>query len=347
MAPVYAPGVNVVSPFFVYHVTSAGYTTRDFQVPTHILWLNLEPTENMSFEVVWAPDFDPRFFMPVVGTFASPADILGFGAKSPMVDDQRPLDWVDQQQGGVCGRFVFPSLDMFELGVYYYHYRDRFPKMTMQEVFPPVMTIDWPELDMVGLSFSQAIQSFGLNLQLGGELAFRPNDPLQKTLIPSPFIAAALGSDMMRGAGGWVRGQSLTWIINGMRMFYDVLPFTPWTFQLTSVFEIYGKINLSYTNLEMFSDPQFTAYYMLSLPLAVSDMIDNTTLTMQFDAMGHMYGQKGGLHNLTFTTKARYGNHWEVLFGYNLIIGNAEQDPGGEWMWDRDAFTFKLTCHFI
>jgi len=346
-ATVYAQGVNVVSPFFVYHVTSAGYTVRDYQVPTHMIWASLEPTEDLSLELVYAPDFDPRFYMPVVGTFASPADILGFGVKSSLVDDRRPLDFAEQQQGGGRVRMVFPSLGMFELGLYYYHYLDRFPKMTTPNTFPPKVVVEYPEMDMIGISFSQAIQSFGLNLQVGGELAYRPNDPLQKDYIPSPFMAAALGIDVMPDAGGWVRGHSLTWVLNGMRMFFDVLPFTPWTFQLTTMFEAYGKINLSYDEAEHFSDPQFTAYYSLNLPLTTSDMIDNTAFTVSFSAMGHMFPQLSALHNLIFETKARYGDHWELLMGYNLIIGNPQQDPMGAWMWDRDAFTLKLTYHFI
>jgi len=346
-ATVYAPGVNVVSPYFVYHVTSAGYTIRDYQVPTHMIWASFEPTEDFSFELVYAPDFDPRYFMPVVGTFASPADILGFGVKSPMVDDQRPLDFTDQQQGGGCARLVFPSLGMLELGLYYYHYLDRFPKMTTTNAFPPKVIVEYPQLDMVGVSFSQAIQALDLNLQVGGELAYRPNDPLQKDYIPSPFMAAALGTPVMPEAGGWARCHSLTWVVNGMRMFFDVLPFTPWTFQLTTMFEAYGKINLSYDETEHFSQPQFTAYYNLGFPLTTSDMIDNTTVTASFQAMGHLYPQKSELHNLIFETKARYGDHWELLLGYNMIIGNPEQDMIGAWMWDRDAFTFKLTYHFI
>ncbi len=346
-ATVYAPGVNVVSPYFVHRVSSAGYTVRDYQVPTHMIWMSHEPTENLSFELVYAPDFDPRYFMPVVGTFASPADILGFGVKSAMVDDRRPTEFKDQQQGGAAVRMVFPSLSMFELGLYYYHYLDRFPKMTTPNAFPPKVIVEFPELDMIGLSFSQAIQSFGLNLQLGGELAYRPNDALQKDYIASPFMAAALGTSVLPGSGGWVRGHSLTWVVNGMRMFFDVLPFTPWTFQLTSLVEFYGKINLSYDEAENFTDPLATAYYTVQLPLTTSDMIDNTAWTTSFAFMGHLYPQKDRLHNITLETKARYGDHWEILFGYNLIIGNPEQDPIGAWSWDRDALTFKLTYHFI
>ena len=347
IAPVFAPGVNVVSPFFTQKVSSAGYTSRDYQVPTHIAWFNFEPSESLSFELVYAPDFDPRYYLPVVGTFSSPVDALGFGADSDMVDDQRPTKFEDQQQYGGAVRMVFPSLNMFELGVYYYHYRNRFPLITLQQQFPPTVRVEYPELDMVGMSFSQAIQAYDLNLQLSGELAYRPNDPLQKDL-PSPFMANITGyKNVMPSAGGWEKGNTLTWVFGGMKMFFDVLPFTPWTFQLTSVFETYGKINLDYSDDEYFTDPVATAYYTIDFPLSVSDMINNTTLTLEFQGMGDIYPQKSKLHHFIFTTKAKYGENWEALLGYDLVIGDPEQDPAGAWMWDRDALTFKLVYYFI
>jgi len=131
MAPIWAPGVNVVSPFFVQRVQSAGFTMRSWQVPTLIAWGGYELSENVSLELVWAPSFDPRFFMPVVGTFQSPADILGFGVESDFVVDLRPTDFVDQQQGGAAIRTVIPQLGMMEFGIYYYHYLSRWPMMNM------------------------------------------------------------------------------------------------------------------------------------------------------------------------------------------------------------------------
>lgn len=346
-APVWAPGVNVVSPFFTQKVSSAGYTFRDWQVPSHIAWVNYEFTQDFSAELVYAPDFDPRFYLPVVGTFASPMDVLGFGADSAMVDDQRPTKFEDQQQYGGAIRMIIPSLNMFELGIYYYHYLNRFPMMTMPKKFPPSLQVNYPELDMVGLSFSHAIQAFDLNWQVNGELAYRPNDPMQKDLA-APFIAHMTGyKGIMPSAGGWERANTLTWVFGGMKFLFDVLDFTPWTFMLTPVFEFYGKINLDYTKEKLFTDPMVTAYYMLDLPLMTSDMIDNTALTLEFQSMGAIFPQKDSLHHLIFTTKARYGDHWEVLLGYDLVFGDPKQDPQGTWMWDRDALTFKLTYHFI
>ena len=347
VAPVYAPGVNVVSPFFVQKVVSAGWTSRDYQVPTYMLWASYKPSKTLAFEGVYAPDFDPRYLMPVVGTIASPADILGFGVDSTMVDDQRPEGFENQQQAGGAVRMVFPSLNNFELGVYYYHYLVRFPKMTTLSEFPPRILVEYPKIDMVGMSFSQAIQAYDLDLQIGGELAYRWNDAIQKDLVNSPFMAEIMGMDITPSAGGWERGHTLNWDLNGMRMFFDVLSFTPWTFQLTPLFEFYGGINLDYSDDKYFSDPQFTAYYSIDVPLITSDMVDNTKLTFEFAATGDLYPMRSALHHFIFKTAAKYGDSWEVLLGYDLVNGNTAQDPLGTWMFDRDAFTFKLTYHFI
>jgi len=344
-APVYAPGVNIVSPFFTQKVSSAGYTFRDWQVPSLLTWASYEITDSLSVEGVWNPDFDPRYYFPVVSTFQSPTDLLGFGADSPLVDDQRPKDFEDQQQYGGAIRWVLPSLSQLELGLYYYHYLARFPVMTMPEAWPAKVVVEYPEADMIGMSFSQAIQEWGLNLQLGGELAYRPNDPLQKDGPNSPFLEQITGLETT--VGGWEEANTLTWVLNGMRFFFDVLDFTPWTFTMTPLFEVYGKINLDYDDEELFSDPKYTAYYTVQFPLATSDMIDNTKLSLNFSSMGGLSSELNKLHHLIFSATAKYGDTWEVLLGYDLAVGNLDQDPQGLWMWDRDAFTFKLTYYFI
>ncbi len=344
-APIWAPGVNVISPFFVQKVSSAGYTFRSWQVPTFIGWASYEASESLSFEGVWQPDFDPRFFMPVASTFQSPADILGFGVESDFVEDLRPKDWVDQQQYGGAIRMVIAPLNMLELGIYYYHYRSRWPMMTLPETWPTKIFIEWPELDMVGISFSQAIQNWGLNLQVGGELAYRPNEPLQVETVNSPFLASASGLE--KGLGGFERSNTLSWDINGMRFFFDIFDFTPYTFNLTPLVEFYGKINLDHDEETLFMEPQFTAYYVVQLPLSTSDMIDNTRIDLSFSSQGGMHSALNRVHSMSFTAGAKYGDSWEVLFGYNLAVGNLDQDPQGQWMWDRDNFVFKLTYYFI
>jgi hypothetical protein len=344
-APIFAQAVNVVSPFFIQRVGSAGFTFRSWQVPTFMAWGSFEVSENLSLELVWAPDFDPRFFLPVVGTFQSPTDVLGFGAEDDLVEDLRPTDWTDQQQGGAALRMVIPQWDMMEFGIYYYHYLSRWPMMTMPKIFPPKLFIEWPEFDLIGFSFSHAIQNWGLNVQVGGEIAYRWNEPLQLESIASPFLASASGQEKL--PAGFERSNTIAWNLNAMKMFFDVFDFTPWNFQLNPLLEFYGKINLDYEEAMMFMDPQFTAYYTLQLPLTSSDMFDNTRLDIAFSAMGGMHKQNNLLHQLGFTAGGKYGNSWEVLFGYNIMIGNADQDPAGKWTWDRDNFVFKLTYYFI
>jgi hypothetical protein len=152
---------------------------------------------------------------------------------------------------------------------------------------------------------------------------------------------------MEMGVGGYERSNTIAWDINGMKMMFDVFDFTPWTFQLSPILEFYGKINLDYEEEMLFLDPQFTAYYVLQVPLTSSDIIDNARLDIGFSAMGGLHSQRNKLHTLGFTAGGKYGNSWEVMFGYNIAIGNAEQDPQGQFMWDRDNFVFKLTYYFI
>jgi Protein of unknown function (DUF1302) len=344
-APIWAPGVNVVSPFFLQRVSSVGFNQRSWQVPTFMGWAGYEVSEALSFEGVWAPDFDPRYFMPVVGTYMSPADILGFGVESELVEDLRPLDWVDQQQYGGTIRMVFSELNNLELGLYYYHYLSRWPMLKFAEVWTPKMYIEWPELDLIGLSFSQAIQTWGLNLQVGGEVTYRPNEPLQLYVPSSPFIASAVG--LPEVPAGFEKSNTIAWDINSMRFFFDVFDFTPYTFQLSPILEFYGKINLDYEDSIGYGDPQFTAYYNLICPLQTSDMIDNARLDLSFSAMGGLHSQANLLHTLGFSAGVKYGNNWEALVGYNLAVGTVKQDPQGQWTWDRDSLVLKLTYYFI
>lgn len=344
-APIWAPGVNVVSPFFVQRVNSAGYTFRSWQVPTYMGWVSYESPKGGSIELVWQPDFDPRFFMPVAGTYQSPADLFGFGVESDFVEDLRPKDWADQQQFGGAIRVVVTRLNMLELGFYYFHYRSRWPMLNLPREFPPKIYIEYPELDMIGMSFSQAVQAGGLNVQVGGELAYRPNEPLQLECVQSPFMASVSGLE--KGVAGYEKSHTLSWDINWMKIMSDVLDFTPWTVQVTPLVEFYGKIRLDEDGSRMFMDPRFTAYYTLQVPFSTSDMIENTRVDLSLSAMGGLHKGKNRVHMLSFSAGGKYGDRWEVLFGYNLTLGNPIQDPQGQWMWDRDNFVFKVTYYFI
>jgi hypothetical protein len=346
-APIWAPGVNVVSPFMVQRVGTAGFNMRSWQVPTYMAWFGYELSENLSVEAIWQPDFEPRYFMPVVGTFQSPADILGFGVDSDLVIDRRPTDWTDQQQGGLALRMVIPQAQNLELGLYYYNYLSRWPMITQPEIFPPKLFIDWPRLDLIGLAFTTAIQNWGLNLQLGGEITYRPNEPLQLSGSQSPFIASVTG--LAAGSPGYEASNTIAWDINAMRFFFDIFSFSKYTFQLSPIVEFYGKINLDYEEsaLVWYTDPKYTAYYSIQCPLASSDIIDNARLDLSFGAMGGLHPEQNLMHQLGFTAALKYGDNWETLFGYNLCVGSLDQDPMGKWMRDRDNFVWKLTYYWI
>ncbi len=350
IAPVFAVAVNTISPFFGSKVAAAGYTFRDYQVPTHLLWLNYEATPTISLEAVWQPDFDPRYAMPVVGTYGSFSDAFGFG-QDGSVDDRRPKRFKDQQQGGVALPKVFPSLANLELGLYYYHHLDRSPSLNfdLKTMSRPVATYE--EINMYGLSFSQRIEAWDLGLQLNGELAYRPNDTLQRDLIVlSPFLAHQLGlrpGDSLGPIGGFERGKTLNWVLGGSRLFSDVLRFTPWVFTLTSFFEFYGSVNLDYDEEENFSDPNDTYYYFVSLPLSSADLIDNSTVTLGFDATGNLHQEQRSLHRLSGSLKLKYGDHIEALVGYDWILGRPKENVGPNNLSDRDQFTFTLTWYFI
>lgn len=348
IAPVFAVAVNTVSPFFGAKVAAAGYTFRDYQVPTLIAWGSYEATPTLSFEAVWQPDFDPRYSMPVVGTFASFTNSLGFGQDSAL-DEQRPDDFEDQQQGGVAIRKRFPKLKNLELGLYYYHHLSREPAITLdlKTMIQPVVT--YGHVDMVGMSFASALDSIGLQIQ--GELAYRPNDILQKNLvIHSPFLAWNLGlktGESYGPAGGFDTGQTLNWVFGGSRLFSNVLGFTPWIVSLTTMYEFYGGINLDYEKNKNYSNPQFRAYYFVALPFVTADMIDNTTVTLQFDATGTLHPEQDSLQRFSGTLKAKWGDHLEGLVGYDYIRGRWQENIGPNNMSDRDQFTFTLTYYFI
>jgi len=368
LAPVFAVAVNTVSPFFGAKVAAAGYTYRDYQIPSHMIWANYEFLGTWSVEAIWAPDFDPRYSMPVVGTYGSFTNSLGFG-QDGKVDDRRPKKFADQQQGGVALRKVFPSLKNLELGLYYFHHLDRAPSMSADAGLfdlanPELPVATYEEIDMVGMSFSHVIEQLGIDLQINGELAFRPNDTLQRNFIINeeinPLVVSMLGAkvgDSLGPLGGFDEGKTLNWVFGGSKLFSDCLSFTPWTFALFTIYEFYGGINLDYDKDRHYSDPKNTGYYLLSLPLSVADLVPKTTLTTTFEATGSLHKEQNSLHRFSFSLKAKYGDSLEALVGYDYLVGEADQQYAGDVPLtrsigpnntsDRDALTFKFTWYFI
>jgi len=350
IAPVFAPGVGVINIMDGSRIGAAGYKPRDYKVPGLMGWLNIEVTNFLAVEGVYAPDFDPRYAIPVVGTSLSFIDIGGFGAPdtfsapgSPIkmpYEDRRPTEFEDMQQYGGCVRKVFPSLNSLEMGLYYFHYIDWSPMVDFEE---GVIFATYEEMDMYGTSFSYVITSLGLDLQISGELAYRPNEP-------APVAALTAIGEL---PAGFVETRTLNWGLAGSRSFSDILSFTPWVVQFNPMFEVYGGNNLDYDDEDklegnVYLEPERVSYYMAMLNFDSADMVDNTRLRLTFSLNGALHKEQNSLHGLTTTLTANIGDSFEVLFGYEYKIGDPEEASlSPHNMPDRDSFTCSLTLYFI
>jgi hypothetical protein len=340
IAPIEAVAVNVINPYDLRKATAPGYTTRDYQIPTAMAWASYEPVSGLSFEGVYSVDFDPRKGMPVVGTFGSFTDILGYGTVDTtsgiQIVDNRPKNWEDMKEYGFAVKKTFPSLNNFELGLYYYKHFNRAAILNFNfSTF--ALDENYDKIDMYGLGFSQAIDAFDLFIQLGGEIAYRPNDLIQ---LDQPLLGPGGAS-----AGGWEECGTTTWNLSFMRLFSDVFPFTPWTFGSTVTGEVFGKVNMDYDDYTPFTNDWKNSYwYNVSVPFTSSDMLDNWTVSFGFNFRGALHKKQNSLHNQSFTVSGKYGNDWSVLWGYYLK-GGAWQDSGSATP-DRDEMVLKLTYYF-
>ncbi len=336
-------GVNEVSPMALGLVNTAGNPPRSTQVPTYLGWMSFRLTNDISLEAVWQPDFDPRYWFPVLGTFASTSDTLGWGVGTSFdtelfpgfsmtmgLNDRRPTKFVDKQQFGAAMRIVIPELNLLELGFYYYHYRSRTPVASMQ-YFPAMeLTFDWPEHDMLGMSFNQAIQSilgYEFDWTISGELVLRPNDPIQVT------------SD----AGyGYMRKGTLAWNIQFWKMVSNVLYFTPWNASLNPMIEFSGKSILAHN--ATLDAPSLYGNYWVMVQLTINDMIDNTKLELIPMASGGMGKEKK--HTVGLSVGAKYGDSWGAKIGYTFVYINEDVDDTGSSGADRDALNFSVTYYW-
>lgn len=345
IAPVYAPGVGVINIIDSSRIGAAGYTFRDAKVPGLMAWASYEITVGLAVEGVYAPDFNPRYAVPVVGTSSSFMDVGGFGAPEQFMgfnyDDRRPTEFEDMQQYGGAIRKIFSSLNNFEMGFYYFHYYDWSPLLSVDTSSAPITIFaDYEDLDMYGISFSHVILALGLDMQINGELAYRPDEPAQ-VLAPGEMPA------------GFEKTRTLNWGLGGSRIFSDFFSFTPWIVQFQPMFEFYGGNNLDYDNEEKlngntFAEPEHTAYYMVSLNFDTSDMIDNTRLFLTISGMGTLHKEQNSLHGITTTINARIGDSIGILFGYEYRMGDPEEasmSPNN--MPDRDAFTCSFTYYLM
>ena len=334
-APVFAPGVNVMNMYDGTRVGAAGYTLRDYKVPAESAWLIHEIRDDLSVEAVYSRDFEPRNIVPVVGTFGSFIDQLGFGGPT-ILEDKRPRSSDDMEQYGVAVKSIFPSLENLELGLYAAHYLHPFP---MNDLSKNQTTYE--ETDMVGFTLSRVVAEW----QVYGEFTYRPNHPAQ---ITREDIGGA-------PVGGFDEVRTLNWGVGAMKINSDFFPSLPYTINFTPLIELYGGNNLDYDDLDddpsrAFDVPENTAYYLASLDFNSPDMIDNTTITLTGSFTGALHSEENSFHSLGTTLKARIGDNLELMLGYDLKLGNTDKAslndyPG--YIPDRDALSLGFTWYFM
>ncbi len=360
IAPVYAPGVGVINIIDGSRIGAAGYTPRDYKVPGLMAWSSWEIVRGFSIEGVYAPDFDPRYAIPVVGTSFSFMDVGGFGSPKQLVDpatgtatayeDRRPTEFKDMQQYGGAIRKVFPSFGNLEWGLYYFHYFDWGPYMNIEgdSLAEMKAVATYQDMDMYGTSICAAIDAFGLDFQVNGELAYRPNEPAQLYGVKRIYVGT-MPLDIDGAPIGFERVRTLNWGIGGSKIISDFLSFTPWIVSFQPMFECYGGNNLDYHKDDrIYAKPEHTAYYMVSLQLDSSDLIDNTRLFLTIMGTGTLHKEQRSLHAIGATLEAKIGDSLGIKLGYDYKMGKPEEasmSPNN--MPDRDAAMASLTWYLI
>jgi hypothetical protein len=335
-APIFAQGVNVMNMYDGTRVGAAGYTLRDYKVPAKSVWLITEISNSLSVEAVYSQDFDPRIIVPVVGTFGSFIDQLGFGGPTAL-EDKRPRDSKDMEQYGAAIKKVFPSAENLELGLYYADYLHSFP---MNDLSKNQTTYEGTQ--MYGFTLSRVVKEW----QVYGEFTYRPDHPAQITL-GGVFDGAPIG--------GFERVRTLNWGVGGIKLYTDFLPSMPFTVSLTPLIELYGGNNLDYDDLDdddalAFDIPEHTAYYLASFTLSSPDMIDNTTLNFNAAFTGALHSEENSFHSIGATLRARIGDNIELLLGYDIKLGDTDKASPFDYpgtIPDRDAVTLAFTWYFM
>ncbi len=334
-APIFAQGVNVLNMYDGTKVGAAGYSIRDYKVPTEAAWLITEVNNNTSVEVFYSRDFEPRNTVAVVGTFGSFLDQLGWGGPT-LLDDKRPRDSEDMEQYGAAIKTIFPSLSNLEVGFYHAHYLHM---MAMMDLSKFQMTYE--DLDMWGVTLTRVVS----NWQVYSEFTYRPDQPAQLNLDSFGGIPV----------GGFQDVRTFNWGFGAMNLITDIFSSSPYTVQFTPMIEVYGGINLDYDDLDdndllSFDTPEHTAYYMASFTFRTADMIDNTVLTFTSAFTGALHKEENSFHSIGNTLTARVGNNMEFMLGYDIKLGDTDKAglfdyPGA--VPDRDAVTLGFTWYFM
>ncbi len=342
LMPVMAPGVGVVNIIDGSRAGAAGYTFRDYKVPSLMAWATYELSESISVEGVYAPDFDPRYTMSPVGTFSSFMDIGSFGepgtfsamGMSLPLEHRRPMTIEDQQQYGGAVRTVWPSLGNFEIGFYYFHYYDWSPLIKLEGAR---IVIFYEDVDMYGIALNQVFEALK-DTQISGELAYRPKSIKGVTLEASGIPA---GGEEVR---------TLNWSIGLSNWATDILSFTPFLVGCMPQVEVYGGYNMDYNDkLDedsglTFDFPEHIVYYSVAGRFDSPNLIDNTKLFLMIMVMGGLHEEVDSVHGGNATLTAKIGDSFEIVLGYEYNIGRTEEAMFPP-LPDRDAFTFAFTVY--
>ncbi len=347
LMPVMAPGVGVTNLMDGSRAGAAGYTFRDYKVPSLMAWATYELSESISVEGVYAPEFDPRYTMSPVGTYASFMNIGSFGpphlfsaqGMTMPLEDQRPRDFEDQQQYGGAVRTVWSALGNFEIGFYYFHYYDWSP-IIEADLGQGKIIISYEDVDMYGTAFSQVFE-FLADTQVNGELAYRPNHERGVSMDMGALGAIPAGSEEVR---------TLNWSIGASQMLSDLLSFTPFIVGFMPQVEAYGGYNMDYDSRMdekpglIFDMPKHIVYYSVAARMDCANMIDNTKLFLMLMVMGGLHEEVDSVHGGSATLTAKIGDAFEVVLGYEHNIGRTEEAMFPP-LPDRDAATFAFTVY--
>lgn len=208
-------GLNSINPVDVSKARIAGAEVRDVVNPIPAINLQVDLTDNLSFEGFYQFRWLHTRLEPA-GTFFSTTDAaspggnfihFGFGnplrgndnddtpdpscpglcSRMPRVSDR---DARHDGQFGLAVRYFAPALNDAELGLYYTHIHSRLPLVSARAGDPQVLTDpkgyagsvryfrEFPEdIDIMGASFNTEIGIGGFAIQ--GEVSYRRNQPIQ------------------------------------------------------------------------------------------------------------------------------------------------------------------------
>ncbi|MBT4264677.1 MAG: DUF1302 family protein, partial [Deltaproteobacteria bacterium] len=253
---------------------------------------------------------------------------------TPLMDVQIPTGSEDRQYGAAA-RMVIPALKDLELGFYYAHYIDFNPFIYLDFFSTPPVRVTYEDMDMYGMSFSQAFDALG-GFSLYGELTYRPNQPAQLVNVFGPVA----GPEEVR---------KVNWGLGASWMLSDFFPFTPWSIQFSPMLDFYGGTNLDYDDPAYnFLMPDDGAWYMINLTFSSADMVDNTVLSLTVAFSGGLHEEEKGFYSIGTTLTARIGDNLGLMFGYDIKGGDPNEAityPG--WVPDRDALTLGITWYFM